>query len=257
MNQIISPAQAARDLLSDIGWVKPGDLSLEEIAGSLGAIIKEEPIGGSEGRILIKGNSAVIKINSSITHVGKRNFVLAHEIGHFVLHKELKLFVDNSKTLSEWHIKGIHEQQANQFAEELLMPQDLFTGMVKGKKLNIGLIEGAASFFGASLTATFIRYSRLGDFPMMIVYIEGGVIKWKLPTKDFPFQYLAYGSKVPPWTVAGDFFNGKPLEEKPVTVDAIEWFPNDFKLQFKKDWKLWEQCFQVAPNGLMACLWSS
>ncbi|MES2648113.1 MAG: ImmA/IrrE family metallo-endopeptidase [Bacteroidota bacterium] len=256
MNQIINAAQAARDLLSDVGWDKPGDLTLEEIAGSIGAIIKEEPLGGSEGRILIKGNSAVINLNSSISNVGKRNFVLAHEIGHFLLHKDLKLFVDNFKTLSEWHVKGIHEQQANQFAEELLIPQALFISMVKGKRLNLALIEQVAAFFSASLTATFIRYSRLGDFPMMIVYIEDGVIRWKMPSKDFPFQYLAYGSKVPSWTVAGDFFNGKSLEKIPVKIEAIEWFPDDYKLQNNENWKLWEQCYQVSPNGLISCLWS-
>ena len=43
MNQGYNPAQAARDLLSDVGWERPGDLTLEEIAGSLGAVINLKP----------------------------------------------------------------------------------------------------------------------------------------------------------------------------------------------------------------------
>lgn len=256
MNQTNSPAQAARDIIGEVGWTQPGDLSLEDIASSLGAVIREADLGGSEGRILMRGNTAIISINSSITNTGKKNFVIAHEIGHFVLHKDLKLLVDNSKTLAEWHKKGAHEQQANEFAEELLMPSNLFSKAVKGKKLSLSLIEQVASYFSVSLTAAFIRYLRLGDYPLMIVYIEGGIVKWKMATKDFPFQYIPYESKVPAWTVAGDFFNGKGIEDKPVKVDAIEWFPEDFNIKYKSDWKLWEQCFRVGPNGLVSCLWT-
>ena len=256
MSQITNAAQAALNLLNDIGWEKPGDLSLEEIATSLGAIVEVEPMDGCEGRIIMAKTSAIIKINTSIVHPGKWNFVLAHEIGHFILHRDLSLFFDNSKTLSEWHTKGVHEQQANEFAEELLMPTVLFTNMVRGKRLNLRLIEEIASYFKVSLTAAFIKYSRVGQFPMMVIYIGGGIIKWKMPSTDFPFKYLPYGSKVPAWTVAGDFFNGKKLESKPVQVEAIEWFPEDYKLKDNKSWRLWEQCYQVSSDGLMVCLWS-
>ena len=255
--QIIRPIQSAKDLHNNIGWSTPNDFTLEEIADYLGILVKESPMQGSEGRILMKGNSAIISINSGINHQGKKNFVLAHEIGHFLMHKDLDtLFLDTHKTLADWHKNGQHEQQANEFASELLMPSSLFTSRVKGKKLNLGLIEDTASFFNASLTATFLKYRALGDFPVMIIYIEEGLIKWKQHSHDFPFTYITHNSKVPTWTVAGDFFNGKGIEAKPVKIDAIEWFPEDNGIEFKKDWKLWEQCFQVSENGLISCLWA-
>lgn len=257
MSQNINAAQAARDLLSEIGWEKPGDLSLEEIAGSLGAMVESEHMDGCEGRIIMTKKSAIIKINASITYPGKRNFVLGHEIGHFALHRDLKLFLDNSKTLSDWYTKGVHEQQANEFAEELLMPSESFIAMVKKQKLNIELIEKLANHFSVSLTAALIRYSKLGEYPTMVIYIEGGIIKWKMASTDFPFPYLPYGSQVPAWTVAGDYFNGRNLEPKPAQVDAIEWFPEDYKLQNNEKWKLWEQCFPVSQYGLIVCLWSA
>lgn len=257
MSQTINAAQAARDLLDSVGWEKPGDLSLEEIANSLGAIIEFGAMDGCEGRIIMSGTSALIKINNSINNFGKQNFVIGHEIGHFMLHKDLRLFVDDSKTLSEWHQKGLHEQQANEFAEELLMPTTLFKNLVNGKKLSLNLIEEVAKYFQVSLTATIIRYSRVGQFPTMVIYAENGLIKWKVSSPDFPFPYLTYGSKVPAWTVAGDFFNGRKLEREPIQVDAIEWFPDNYKLQHENTYKLWEQCFQVSTNGLIVCLWSS
>ena len=254
----INPVKVAREVQQSLGWSEPGDLSLEDMVFALGGILKESPMQGAEGRILMNGDKAVITINSNITYPGKRNFVIAHEIGHFVLHKGLTPFYsDTDKTLAEWYKNGPQEQQANQFASELLMPSDLFKSKIAGKKLNLSLIEQIAGYFNVSLTAAFLKYKDLGDYPVMVIYIENGIIQWKQASNDFPFQFLPLYSKVPVYTVAGDYFNKKGLEEKPEKVDAIEWFPTDFKLKYDPDYQLWEQCFPVSNNGLLSCLWTS
>lgn len=252
-----NPSKSAQELHAILGWTQPSDFTLEEIAGALGILVKEEPIQGSEGRILMKGQTAIITINSDITNLGRRNFILGHEIGHFLLHKNAApLFSDTHLTLSEWFKKGIHEQQANEFATELLMPAPLYKNMVDGKKLSLNLIEDVSAYFQTSRLATFLRYILLGSFPVMVIYMEAGIVKWKFHSNDFPFTYLPINSNVPAWTVAGDYFNKGQLETKPEKVDAIEWFPEDFQIKFKKDWKLWEQCYQVNSNCLVSCLWT-
>lgn len=252
-----SPIATAIALHNSLGWTKPTDFTLDEIALSLGIIIKQVPIVGSEGRILMKRDTGIISVNNGITHSGKRNFVIAHEIGHFLLHRSMNsLFSDTQKTLSDWHINGPHEKQANEFASELLMPTDLYKARVKSRKLNLSLIEEVSAYFGVSLTAAFIRYVSLGEFPLMVVYMEDGVIKWKHCSTDFPFQFLRLNSPVPTWTVAGDFFNKGAIEPKPELVDAIEWFAEDFQIKYRKDWKLWEQCYPVSNRGLISCIWT-
>lgn len=252
-----NPINAARELHNLLGWTSPADYTLEEIANALGVIVKELPIKGSEGRILIKGDTGIISVNNAITHQGKKNFVISHEIAHFILHKNMtSLFSDTDKTISEWYKKGVHEQQANEFASELLMPEAIFKSKVAFKKLNIGLIEEVSTYFKVSLTATFLKYVALGCYPTTIVFIEDGIIKWKQCSIDFPFKYLPINSTVPAWTVAGDYFNRNILEAKPVKVNAIEWFPEDFQIKYKQDWKLWEQCYQVSDRGLISCLWT-
>lgn len=251
------PVSAAQELHNLLGWRSPEDFTLEEIANALGIFIKEELIKGAEGRILINGDIGIISLNSLIKNAGKKNFVIAHEIGHFILHKHLTiLFSDTYKTLSEWYKKGIHEVQANKFAAELLMPTELFKSRVVGKKLNIALINEVSSYFKVSLTATFLRYITHGTYPIMVIYIEEGLIKWKQCSNNFPFHYLPINSTVPAWTVAGDYFNRNQLELEPEKVDAIEWFTDDFQIKYKKDWKLWEQCYRVSEKGLISCLWS-
>ncbi|MCX2586469.1 ImmA/IrrE family metallo-endopeptidase [Pedobacter sp. MR22-3] len=257
MIQSNNPLKAAQELHAMIGWTQPSDLTLEDIAGALGILVKDEPIKGSDGRILIKGDTAIITVNNTITNPGRRNFILGHEIGHFLLHKDATaLFSDTPLTLSEWFKKGIHEKQANDFATELLMPAPLYVNKVEGKKLSINLIEDVSAYFQTSLLATFLRYISLGSFPVMVIYMEKGVVKWKFHSNDFPFTYLPINSNVPAWTVAGDYFTKGQLEPNPEKVDAIEWFAEDFEIKKKKDWKLWEQCYQVGESGLVSVLWT-
>lgn len=252
-----SPIIAARELHMYLGWTQPSDFTLDEIANALNILVKDISIEGSEGRILIKEDSAIISINNKEVGCEKRNFILGHEIGHFILHKDLtKLFSDTHQTLSEWYKKGLQEQQANSFAAELLMPESLFKNKVKGQRLNIELIKEAGVYFGTSLLATFLRYNQLGSYPTMVIYMEKGIVKWKQNSQDFPFQYLPVGSKVPHWTVAGDYFYKGILEKQPEKVDAIEWFPEDFQIKYKQGWKLWEQAYPITNSGLVSCLWT-
>lgn len=252
-----NPKRAAEELHASVGWTTPQDLTIEEISYSIGLNIRETLLQGSEGRILIKGSTGIISISSDITHLGKRNFVLAHEIGHFLLHRHIvTLFSDTDKTLSAWHTKGPHESEANAFASELLMPEHLFRDKVSNMKLSIGLIEETSNYFHTSLLATFLRYVQLGSYPTMIVFMKDGVVKWKQCSNDFPFKFLPLNSNVPAWTVAGEYFNKGKIEPQPEKVDAIEWFPEDYQIKYKKNWKLWEQCYQISQKELVSCLWT-
>jgi hypothetical protein len=252
-----SPALSATQLLAQIGWRNPSDISIEEIAWSCGMIVKYAPMRGSDVRILMRGNETIITINQNITYQPKINFVLAHELGHGHLHRQLSLFDDNEKSLSEWYARGPQEKEANLFAAELLMPAEPFSRKVKSKKLELSLIEDLAGHFGASKTATFLRYRDLGEFPVMIIFIENGIIKWKSGSIDFPYQWLTLGEKVPAFTVAGDLFYRDVEEKKPARVNAIEWFPEDYNCQRDENAKLWEQCFPSTKNSLLTCLWTA
>lgn len=251
------PALSAISLLNEFGWSEPSDMSMEDIAWASGLIVQYKAMDGSQGRILMSKNEAIISVNKAITYQPKINYIIAHEIGHAQLHRHLSLFDDSDKTLSEWYTQGPHEKEANIFAAELLMPTELFSKKVKGKKLELSLIEDIAAYFGASKTAAFLRYRDLGDFPVMIIFIEDGIIRWKSHSDDFPFKWLTIGSKLPAFTVAGDYYYKNVEEKKPAKVDAIEWFPEDFVCQRADKAKLWEQCFPSTSSSIVTCLWAA
>lgn len=172
------------------------------------------------------------------------------------MHKGIsELFSDTDKTLYDWFANGKHEIEANQFASELLMPSELFKSKVKGEKMSLNLIRETADFFGTSQTATLLKYKDLGDFSVSIIYMENGIVKWKTESTDFPLKFLQNGSKAPNGSVAGDFFNGQGLEEEPVLVEALEWFPEDFGIEEHLDTELYEHNFRIGTNGLLCCLW--
>lgn len=251
------PERTAIGLQHSLGWLSPEDFTMDEIANSLNITIKEKPLHGAEGRILIKGDSGIITIDSSISSEGKRNFILAHEIGHFLMHKDnVSLFSDSEMTLSEWYKKGSQENEANCFATEFLMPQRLFVPKVENKRLSLSLIEELSSYFHTSVLATFLRYVDHGKFPLMVVFIENGVVKWKKESDDFPFKWIPKDSKLPVLTVAGDLFYNNVRDDEPQLVDAVEWFSDDHNIEEKADWKLWEQCYKISQTGIVSCLWT-
>lgn len=246
----------AQKVLNESGLKDLLNFSLEDLIFSYVGGIKEGNIVGAEGRIMFNHGEALITINSSITVLGRRRFVLAHELGHYVMHKDqLVAHSDNDKTLSDWYKNGPQEIQANDFAKELLMPINSFKPLAQGK-FSLQQIDHLAEKFQTSKTATLLRYRDLGSYPIALIFIDNGIIRWTQYSHDFVLQYIPKDSKLPVNTVAGDIFYRKnEIPDEPELVEAIEWFPEDFNIKRYKNWKFYEQCFTVSDTGILSCLW--
>ncbi len=246
---------AARKVFEETGYDALSDISINDFALGLGAFVKEEPMNGAEGRIVFSDNEAMITLNSNIDLVTKKRFTLAHELGHFRMHKNLSnKFEDTGRTLNDWLAKGEQELEANDFAKEFLMPEHLFRPKAKGI-FSFDLIKSLALHFNTSLTATFLRYKDLGDFPVAIVYSENRIVKWTQFSDDFLMQYIPHNSKIPINSVAWDTYEGESYNA-PELVEAKEWFASDFKLKYNLNLELYEQCFKVADNAVLSCIWT-
>lgn len=93
-----------------------------EIAEELGIKVVSVPFEGLNGMVLSLDGDKYIAVNSSLTGI-KRQFIIAHELGHFCLHSPTNAFV-LQKTLP--HIYDKHEYQADVFACELLLGEAAF-----------------------------------------------------------------------------------------------------------------------------------
>lgn len=107
------------------------------------------------------GNQWCIYINKYESDLRKR-FTIAHELGHFILHKDRiiaqgasepdQIFFRSSDTNSI-------EQQANNFASELLMPKEEF---IKAINDGCNTLEKLSEYFHLSTSAVKYRAYKLG-----------------------------------------------------------------------------------------------
>lgn len=155
----LSSILKAREIIRALDIEDSSEIDIEAIAMERGAIVVEGSLKGAEGRLSILGTQALITVRSDIPEFGKKRFIMAHELGHFELHQTKFITVRClDSDFSEWGKNKPIEVEANYFAAELLMPEQIFKGKTNGKALTKSLIESLSKEFQTSLTATSIRF---------------------------------------------------------------------------------------------------
>lgn len=141
-----------------------------EVVTRIGGRIEEKLNFDSyyDGTIIKDGMDSFCIAISPIQNAQRKNFTIAHELGHLFLHMGYKTnqYVWNNQDQKVYRRFGMSEQeyQANEFAAALLMPKDDYKNEVSKlwnseKKIDIGLI---ASKFNVSISAAFNRGRFLG-----------------------------------------------------------------------------------------------
>src|SRR5262249_47632762 len=133
-----------------------------------GALVRSTPAYGARANLLRVGDRSIIGVAPGLSS-DERRWAIAHELGHFEAHAGLNGtgFVglcSSEDMLPSYRASGL-EPEANAFAEELLMPEDLFAKASSdacttagGPLLSWEPIEQLASSFGVSLAAAAIRF---------------------------------------------------------------------------------------------------
>ena len=84
----------------------------------------------------------------------RRRFTIAHELGHYVLHRDAIGEGITDDALYRSRLSGPLERQANRFAANLLMPWDL---VVEATNQGIDTVEKLAAKFEVSRSAMSVR----------------------------------------------------------------------------------------------------
>src|SRR5688572_13375498 len=86
-NRIRAAAEALR-LWKLYGLESPRDLILEDLAMARGILVMDGKLDSAAARLVRSGDSGIARISDRIREPGRRKFAIAHEIGHWELHKK-------------------------------------------------------------------------------------------------------------------------------------------------------------------------
>ncbi len=252
------PRSRANTLLKDLGVKDLIGIPLEGVANYLGIYYEEESLTGAQGNIIFGKKSSKITISTAVTNPSQKRFIIAHELGHFSLHRniEKKFFSCDEKSFVDYHSKGGQETEANEFASELLMPTRLFKEFSSNKSFDVSLIKEISNYFETSITSTSIKYADFGHEPLAVILSKGGKVAWVKMNEKFPLKFIPYKMSVPTTSVAASFYKDGSLPDRPERVNIFDWFNQDFNIDKNLHLKLVEQCFPVRSiNGVLSFLW--
>ena len=251
----MNPTIKAKELLSKYYISDPSELDIRGIANAENLLICEEELSSHDGRIFHDGETGIITINKNIKEEGRKNFTLAHEIGHFFLECEKKYFCKKEDFLTFSNNKS-NEKEANIFASELLMPEEWIKEYVDWKDEGYETLNKASDKFNTTLSSMAIRYAECGKFPIAVILSCEGKVKWSKANEYFPFRYVPAGQILNTFSNAFDFFKGKEILTKPEEILADAWFLNDFN--FKANYYMHEQNIPMKNyNSVLTILWEA
>ncbi|MCJ2077670.1 ImmA/IrrE family metallo-endopeptidase [Methylobacterium sp. E-016] len=162
----VSPAER---LLVELGIKDPRDIDLEAIAFSQGAYVKYRPMDRCEATIVGNDRLAIIAVNS-LSIPKRQRFSIAHEIGHWLLHRNKLLFC-TSKDIGGFARNAMDpERQADDFASDLLLPTFMFKPAIRRiRSLSLQALDDLSGTFEASRTATLLKVVKSNRFPIVMV----------------------------------------------------------------------------------------
>ena len=162
--------EAARSILREFGFSAP-PVPVERIIKSRKIVLQYAPLEKDlSGMAYIKDGVGIIGVNA-LHHPNRQRFSAAHELAHHVLHdEEIRQAVHVDKGIrvlfrDDISALGIEpmEIEANAFASEMLIPEDLLAVALEGGGVDLedeAAIEALARRFRVSPTAMRFRLTR-------------------------------------------------------------------------------------------------
>jgi hypothetical protein len=125
--------------------------------------------------------------NNAITSKGRINFTLAHELGHYLIHRQdyPNGFQCGQQDVVRWDSEyGQLEHQANVFAAYLLMPFHDYRKQIDAKSAaTLDNIAACAERYKVSLIAAILRWLDYTERRAVLVVSRDGYILWARSSK--------------------------------------------------------------------------
>jgi hypothetical protein len=198
------------------------------------AKVQGEDLEGFEGMLTRhpSGTKWLVLYNSGARSAGRQRFTIAHELGHYLLHRRRQVtFRCTADDIATGHDPGeTLETEADAFAATLLMPLDDFRRQVADQPVSFDLLSRCAERYGVSLTAATLRWLDVAPGRAVLVVSHGATMLWaKASTAAFKsglyFTTRQHTIALPPEALAhpDQAWSGEQIRRVPARV----WFERE------------------------------
>lgn len=244
--------RAARQVLAELRLSRPFDVDIDDIAWLRGALVKDIPMSGAQGRCCRVGTEARISVNQQVKYLPRRRYIVAHELGHLEIHRDRnQLALCTEQDIGEDYDQGT-EREANAFASELLMPRSLWEKCVDIRQPTLDIVAELADRFQVSLTAAALRFVKLCPERCAIAFAREGRVVWSALSPDFGYS-IRRDNQISTYALASDYFRNGAVGSRPETVSAEAWIDSK---KVGSDHDLREHCRALPSLGAtLSLLW--
>lgn len=220
----------------------------EDLPGFEGALCRAENDGHREWALIY---------NSSIPILGRIRFTIAHELGHYILHRQTsELFRCSQNDMLDWDSQErLIESEADTFASALLMPADDYRTQIGSETVDLEILDTCAKRYGVSLTAAVLKWIELTPQRAVLVVSRDGFIQWaRSSTSAFDsgafFRTRGRVVELPPQSLAARTDSISP-ERHGINLRANIWFPSEPESMPLREMKLTSDKFDQVLSLLI------
>lgn len=219
-----------------------------DLPGFEGALYRVEKSGKREWALLY---------NSAIEVPGRIRFTMAHELGHYILHRKSRdVFQCSESDMLHWESEEKRQEaEADVFASYLLMPIDDFQRTIGSDTVDLDVLDHCAQRYGVSLTAATLKWLEFTSQRAVLVMSRDGYILWarsSRPAYESGIFFRTRNAAVPVPTGSLALTNNSVAPERQGIELAIRtWFPNEPKDMSLREMKIVSDRYEQTTSLLI------
>lgn len=182
--------------------------------------------------------------NSAIETPGRIRFTMAHELGHYILHRQNgNTFECSEADLLQWEsLEKRQEAEADVFASYLLMPIDDFRRSLGSDSVDLNILDGCAKRYGVSLTAAILKWLEFTEQRAVLVMSTEGYMLWARSSQSALRSGAYFRTRNVPVPIPNDSLAASSMsvtrEMQGTELAARIWFPQEPQDMSLREYKI-------------------
>ena len=160
------------------------------VCDQLGIAVITDKSLHKEGYLICSDGLKLIFVSSDIQNKHRQEFIVAHEVGHFLMHQNRLFCCSNISLSPNVRVNTSHqEKEANSFATELLAPRHKLLPLIPNRSMRLSDISAIADHFDISMSHAAIKciqHSK-AENETLLCY-DGDDLKWFVTNGSYAFQ---------------------------------------------------------------------